>query len=204
MSESLATEPQPTASTLVRFIDQAIKRGDLKAPTGNAMKTAVKEVLATTEGADWEQVDLPSLDIEDVSRRFETLRAMDYSPGSLATYKARFSKSVKMFQEFRANPSGWRPDVKQRTRTAKAANGAPTTPVDSDAEPVNATAAQGRVPLVKYPYPIRQGVFASVELPVDLTKREAKRLCAFIDSIAEDEQGQLPPGRPELSQTASS
>jgi len=189
--------PTTTGAGLVAFLDYAIAKGYLKTATGQAMKTAVKEILSATQGPDgWETVDLTSLDEDDVLRRFETLRAMKFSAGSLSTYKGRYARAAAMFEEFRASPSTWRPSVKQRSRTK--GNGASTaaapapTGLDGAASPIptpHPAPHPGRgSAIITYPFPLRQGVLASVELPPDLTRREAQRLVAFIESLAiEDE-----------------
>ena len=205
--------PTATGAGLIAFLDYAIQKGYLKTATGQAMKTAVKEVLSATEGADgWETVDLTSLDEDDVLRRFETLRAMKFSSGSLSTYKGRYSRAAAMFEEFRASPATWRPSVKQRSRSK--GNGASTSAApessktDSGAPPTPAPPPGPSVPhpghgsaIITYPFPLRQGVLASVELPPDLTRREARRLAAFIESLAiEDEVAEpanLPPEPPD-------
>lgn len=189
--------PTATGAGLVAFLDYAIQKGYLKTATGQAMKTAVKEVLSATQGPDeWEAVDLTSLDEDDVLRRFETLRAMKFSAGSLSTYRGRYARAAAMFEEFRASPSTWRPSVKQRSRTK--GNGASTaatpgpTGIDGGAPPTPAPQSGPRPghgsAIITYPFPLRQGVLASLELPPDLTRREAQRLVAFIESLAiEDE-----------------
>lgn len=192
--------PTATGAGLVAFLDYAIQKGYLKTTTGQAMKTAVKEVLSATEGADgWETVDLTSLDEDDVLRRFETLRAMKFSSGSLSTYKGRYSRAAAMFDDFRASPATWRPSVKQRSRskgngTSRSAasessttdGGAPPTPASPPA-PSAPHPGHGSA-IITYPFPLRQGVLASVELPPDLTQREARRLAAFIESLAIEEE----------------
>jgi hypothetical protein len=189
--------PQATGQGLLDFLDYAMQKGYLKLPTGQAMKTACKEVLSASEGDDWPQVDLSSLDVEDNLRRFETLRAMKFSSGSLNTYKGRFRKSVTMFEEFRRNPGGWRPDVKQRSRTARTASpedglGVAGSPATQSLSAGFAVQSAGSV--ITYPFPLRGDVLVSLQLPSDLTRREAKRLCGFIDSLAVDEQPALPAG----------
>lgn len=186
--------PTATGAGLVAFLDYAIQKGYLKTATGQAMKTAVKEVLSATEGAEsWETVDLTSLDEDDVLRRFETLRAMKFSAGSLSTYKGRYSRAASMFEEFRASPATWRPSVKQRSRMKGNGASAVAAPGLSAAEVAAPTApGPGSAPphpghgsaIITYPFPLRQGVLASLELPPDLTRREAQRLVAFIESLA--------------------
>jgi hypothetical protein len=183
--------PTATGAGLVAFLDYAIQKGYLKTATGQAMKTAVKEVLSATEGAeDWQSVDLTSLNEDDVLRRFETLRAMKFSAGSLSTYKGRFSRASAMFEEFRTSPASWRPSVKQRSRTK--ANGPSSAPSSDTAAvapkagvaPAPAQHSGHRSAIITYPFPLREGVLASLELPADLTRREALRLSAFIESLA--------------------
>jgi hypothetical protein len=176
---------QPTAAGLMRFLDWAMEKGYLKQATGQAMKTACREVLSATEGDTWERTELASLETNDTLQRFETRRAMKYSSGSLSSYKSRFQKSLSMFEEYLDDPSQWRPTVKSRTRSArsKPGTGSPdegsprTTPVPS---PPQATSSN----VVTYPFPLREGVLVSLQLPADLTKREAARLATFVDSLA--------------------
>jgi hypothetical protein len=195
MSE-ISFTPTATGAGLVAFLDYAIEKGYLKVATGRAMKTAVKEVLSATEGAgSWESVDLTSLDEDDVLRRFETLRAMKFSAGSLYTYKGRYARAVAMFEEFRSSPATWSPSMKQRTRSkgtgasqvgasSPLATGAATSTPSAEPGATAAPHAGHGSAIITYPFPLRQGVLASLDLPPDLTPREARRLAAFIESLA--------------------
>lgn len=190
-------QAQATGAGAMEFLDWAIEKGRLKKSTGQSMKTAVKEVLSSTEGEEsWEGVDLDSLDVEDAVERFETLRAMKFSPGSLNTYKARFKKSLAMFEDFRADPGSWKPTVKPRaqsskgsasqaTRSGSAGSGQAATPPAAPTRP-----AAHRPTTITYPFPIRDGMLAAIEIPADLTRREAARLTAFIQSLAIDEEAE--------------
>lgn len=192
-------ETTATGGGLVAFLDYAILKGYLKTTTGQSMKTAVKEVLSSTEGADsWSNIDLDQIDMDDILHRFETLRAMKFATGSLNAYKGRFQRAVMMFEEFRASPAAWRPSIQQRTRNSKRIEGVATRseagPTDSNEPTVEAegNSPMGPVPrratIITYPFPIRDGVLASIELPADLTRREAQRLAAFIDSLTIEDQ----------------
>lgn len=50
--------------------------------------------------------------------------------------------------------------------------------------------------VITYPFPLRDGVLASIQLPADLTRKESKRLAAFIESLAVDDVPALPAARP--------
>ncbi len=185
---------QPTGAGLMAFLDFAISKGYLKVPTGQAMKTACKEVLSAIDGESWETVQIPDLDIDDVLRRFETLRAMKFSTGSLGTYKSRFKKSVAMFKAFQDNPSAWRPDVRPRNRGASQSARAATSGPSALQAPTNSHQPSSSTSVITYPFPLREDVLVSLQLPADLTKREARRLSAFLDSVAvEDMSAPWPP-----------
>ncbi len=201
----------PTAAEagLIAFLDVAIENGYLKTATGQSTNSATKELLSTTQpAASWETVDLASLDEADVLRRFETLTAMKFSPGSLSTYKSRYSRAVTMLEDFRASPANWQPSIKQQSRS-KASDAATSAAPESaqGATPTSSTPSGRSVPhpgrgsaTITYPFPLRQAVLASVELPPNRTRREAQRLTAFTQSMAtEDEVAEpsnLPPESP--------
>lgn len=193
-------ETNATGAGLIRFLDYAIEKGHLKLATGRAMRSAVKEVLSSTEGADaWESVELDSLDVEDTQRRFETVRAMKFSSGSLGTYKSRFRKALAMFSDFRESPSTWRPSVQKRDRKPREpiissqSDSTPQPPGIREAEPPAPRVpprhpSSPRSAIITYPFPVRDGVLASLELPADLTGREAERVAAFVASLAVEER----------------
>ena len=44
--------------------------------------------------------------------------------------------------------------------------------------------------LTRGQHPLREGILATIQLPADLTKKEAKRLAVFIESLALEEPAQ--------------
>jgi hypothetical protein len=190
------TQIEGTGGALVAFLDYTVAKGHVKRATASAMKVAVREVLSTVEGEDWERRDVRDLDLEDVLRRFHTLRAMKYKPESLHTYGQRFTNAVGMYRDFVADPRSWRPTVRSR-----AARSRPRTP-STDSPPPSSPAAAGestasgsddrpeaahsRPSLIPYPFPLRDGVLVTLHLPSDLTRREANRLVAFVQSLTVD------------------
>lgn len=201
------SEHQATGAALMKFLDWAIEKGYLKASTGQGIKTSVKDVLTHTEGAEtWQQVDLRSLDVEDTLSRYEVKRATNFSTGSLNTYKTRFRRAVGMFADFRDDPSNWKPPYTSRptTRSNAAETGTSesavsrkkvaiyTEPAESNfdqaAMSVGLPSGGGKAsPLITYPFPLRDGVVISVNLPPDLTGTEAARLSRFIESLSIDD-----------------
>jgi hypothetical protein len=96
-----------------------------------------------------------------------------------------------LYEEYLANPSGFRPQVRPtRKPTEKkdaqerkgdqlpGGDGATPPPVDPPPPGPN---------VVDYPFPLRQGVIVHLMLPPDLRRAEAKRLGTFIEALAMDD-----------------
>lgn len=196
MTEQTVDPMSGTGAALVAFLDTTWKRGLVSRPNANAIKVGVREVLQHAEGEDWESKNVSGLDVEDVLRRFETLRAAKYTPGSLKTYRYRFRNAMTMYQGFLQDPGGWRPANRPRataTPTRSRANDRPqptATTSSPSSSPVPGDDASERPGMMTYPHPLwRDGtvVFARLILPNDLTAREAEKICGHIKMLARDE-----------------
>jgi hypothetical protein len=175
-----------TGQGLIDFFTWVISKGQMNKNTAGAMRAAVREVL-NVEGDDPARIDVRSLDVDDLAHRFGNLRKEKFNPQSLGTYQQRFRKAVEMYLAYLDNPAGWRPSIRERASSLNGDRLKPGTP-DSP-KPSKSTAG-----LMEFPFPLRDGVIAQLHLPVDLRKSEVKRLAAFIDSLAIEEQRALPPG----------
>src|SRR2546421_13060982 len=92
---------------LVDFLDYASDKGLMEANTAASSKTAVQKVLGM-EG-DLSQIDVASLDLDQLLRRFETKFKSDFTPGSLNTYGSRVRGAVANFLAWSHDPAGWKP-----------------------------------------------------------------------------------------------
>lgn len=142
---------------------------------------------------DWESTDLRTLNVEEHLRRFENLRKHEVSPRSLALYGQRFSRARELYLSYLDDPKGFQAPKRGTSsrkkatgdgRVAAAAIGPSGTQVNV---PANQPPPDPPKNLVSYPFPIRPGMLAQISLPADLTKAEAKRLAAFVESLALDE-----------------
>jgi hypothetical protein len=117
------------------------------------------------------------------------LRGMKFQPDSLRTYGSRFRSSVTMYREFLEDPKAWKPPRAKAPAKAKTEGTAkqPTPTGSSTPSLATMATAPGMIP---YPFPLREGVLATVYLPANLTKKEAKRLSVFIESLALEEPAQ--------------
>jgi hypothetical protein len=173
-----------TSKALVEHWRWAADKGMMNLNTANALRAACTQVLAGVDG--WENLDVRTIDVDDLCRRFQNKRSKDFKPESLDAYKRRFGQAVKMFLEYASDPSSWKAPSQDRTgrreKKATANRGdAPTTALERAAQPPVLLSG-----LVEYPFPLREGRLAYLKLPVDLKIAEVKRLSAYLNTLAVD------------------
>ena len=176
-----------TGKACVEFWKWAPQKGLINSNTAQAIRVACAKVLGVLDN--WETLDVAALDTEDVFSRFVKLNRNDFTPDSLQTYKSRFQRGLEMFLEYSKNPAGWRPKIQPQAKREKAAsNGGTATAATTPAAPVTETPAAppttSRTGLVEYPFPLRDGRFAYLRLPTDLTAADVKRLTGFLNTLA--------------------
>jgi hypothetical protein len=186
-----------TGAGLIEFLDVAIEKGWLNVGSAKAMRTASQKILSVDNG--WESADLRSLDTESLFERFRNLRRNDYSDGSMRIYRQRFNMALKMHLARVDNDSNWR--AYGPAASNRAANGskngkkpaaatvkdAPATSPEAPADDVDASVTvhtAAAMPLMRFPFPLRDAVDVWLTLPRDLSSDEADRLSVFIRSLA--------------------
>lgn len=202
------TDPDPrvpadpnTAAGLMEFLDAAIEKGWINVGTAKAMKTASSQILDVE--TNWRDLDLRTLDVNDLYERFRNLKRNQYSDDSMRIYRTRFAKAIQMHLT-RVDGGDWKAlapapraagpkatNGSKKKPEAKRAEVAPEQRTASTAEEDNAGMSEPAHPsalLMRFPFPLRDNVDVSLSLPRDLTKAEAARLNAFINSLARDEQ----------------
>ncbi len=204
-----------TGEGLIRFLDYVGEKGLVNQGTAKAYRITSREILSTVEGEEtWESVDLRGLDVDDLLARFATKAGMRYTPKSLQTYRSRFRKALGLYIEYLQDPGGWRPakpqprpgasgrgrraTVAAATEPVRAGNAiwAPSTSADLEA---GAHSYAQRLDMHNYTYPIRREgrtVFATLQLPVDLSMKEAERIGAYLRTLAVEEQPAISPRPP--------
>lgn len=199
----MAEMDSATSAGLGEFLDWAGNTGELNLTTANALKGAVGKVLQVEE--DPVGVDIRSLDVESVLRRFETRYRTGYTSASMTTYKARFRQAISMYLAWLDQDPSWKTVVKTR-RTSDTPRARNTTPTAvSPTAPAATTAPDSvhvtvdRMPgpgssasrLVKHHLPLRPDLLVQIELPIDLTQSDAERVASFVKSLAFDDVPQV-------------
>lgn len=146
----------------------------------------------------WEETSVKSIDVEDYMARFANLTIGKYSSDSLTVYKSRINKVVGWYTQFLDKP-GWTPDVQRRNHPPKTVEkpksnsvqtATPTQSSSQHAHPQSMPQIANDPGRVLYPYPLIDGQLIHISLPVKLSKDDARRIAAFIESIAIDSSTQ--------------
>ena len=153
-----------------------------------------------------ESGDVRSVDVEEAALRYHNRHPSKLSSGSLREYKTRLQRVLKEFATYNENPAGYRPRGRiarsnaRKTATAtddRAGDHEQRRPKEHVVHALEglalsssiATATLGSVtgvPMLRLSYPIRDDVLAEIAVPRGMTNDEAKRLCAFITTLAKD------------------
>ena len=113
------------------------------------------------------------------------------------------AQATKMYLARLDNDPAWKSYGPSARSSSSGGNGAvkkvakPKTPVDvtddEDSMPINPAPATRGASLMTFPYPLRENLDVHLNLPRDLTKSEAERLCRFIGTLAREEMLLQPP-----------
>lgn len=191
-----------TKSGLLQFVDMITSKGWVNVNTGSSWKAAVKKLLGDVP----DDEDVRQIDVKSQVLRYNNLHPGDLSPESLRAYEKRVAAAIQQFISYKTDPSNYKapsrgtPSGKndkpeQRKRTASKVDQMPETPaattnpdhtrgeVDNTApKTIGGTSTAANLAL---PFPLRPGHLAQIVIPIDMTKDEADRLCAFIQTLAQ-------------------
>jgi hypothetical protein len=184
-----------TKDDFLEFLEWLGAKGLIPANTAHGRKAVANKVLATLEPS--ELVDVTTLDVDDVIRRFTNKAGKRYTPDSLRTYQSRFESSISDFRAYCENPVGFRPPGRSKSPSqsasqADAVNGSAarraTKPKPKTEAPKSLNQEMSRAsPTNIVPVQIRENLTISVgPIPFDLTEAEAKRVANVILALARD------------------
>jgi hypothetical protein len=156
----------------------AAEKGLMNRNTADGIRSAGAQVLSVLD--EKEREDVTALDVEAVLKRFENLKAKEFKPKVLETYKSRFRTGVASFRAYLKDPGGWKSGIVERPPRVKEGDGVGRATVEASVQPLPGTG------LVEYPFPLREGQTARLVLPRDLKTAEVKRLSAFMSTLVAD------------------
>lgn len=175
-------------NALMRFLDAVVAKGLMNANTAGGLKAACSRILDDLADGD----DVRGVDVNTAVVRYNNRNPGALSPNSLAQYQRRVSRAISDFVSWVENPTSFKPRArgasgKNGRKTENAVGQRGTTP-RSDAPAHTAQAALPTPTSTGLPlsYPLRPDFLAQVVIPRDLTAEEARRLGAFLLTLAAD------------------
>lgn len=184
---------QYSRSELLSFLDIVGNQGLGNANTVQSLKVACSKILSDL--SEEEEEDVRKIDVDLAIRKFNNKNPGALAPASLAEYQRRVTLAIRELQKWKDNPTGYKgfgkrqPKLEngekagQRPRQARPREVQSPQPTNtSQPQPDQVQMASG----LTYAFPLRTSFLAQLVVPRDLKADEAKRLCAFIQTLATD------------------
>ena len=185
----VGAEPDYSRAGLARFIEFVVDKGLVHPATAQGWRVSTSKVLEALSGEEAE--DVRRIDVETTFRAFLNRNPGRLSPASVGEYRRRVGRAIEEFVRWVGDPGAYsvRPPVRARVESrpraepAVAERSARTRPPGS-ASP--AAVAEGAPTGIALHYPLRPDLLAQVVVPRDLTVEEARRMGAFLVTLAVD------------------
>lgn len=175
-------------NALMKFLGTVVATGLMNANTAGGLKAACSRILDDLAETD----DVRGVDVNTAVVRYNNRNPGALSPNSLAEYQRRVSRAISDFVSWVENPASFKP----RTRGASWKNGRKTENAsgqratashpDTPGHTVHAASPAPTSTGLPLSYPLRPDFLAQVVIPRDLTAEEARRLGAFLMTLAAD------------------
>jgi len=173
-------------SSLLKFLDTSVAKGMVNANTGAGLKAACVKILDDVA----DDADVRGIEVNTAVIRYNNRHPNVLAPNSLAQYQRRVSRAISDFVRWVENPAAF----KMRNRGTPERNGktggnapkklaAVRAQDASSAQVIPAMSASAGLPMS---FPLRSDFLAQVVIPRDLTAEEARRLGAFLLTLAVD------------------
>lgn len=174
---------------LMAFLETSIGKGRVNGNTGGGIRAACNKLLEKVEDGD----DVRQLDVQELAVQYNNRHPNELSGDSLRVYVSRVRNIIDMFIRATDDPVNFKFNSKPAATSTASGRTRPKANTIAHHDPgIEAKASQeraGSTALLKHHFPLRQDLNVEIQLPRDLTAREAKRLSNFIDALASPEAG---------------
>jgi hypothetical protein len=179
----MAAEPDYSRNALARFIDYVVEKNLVNPSTAQGWRVATTKVLEELSPENRE--DVRRIDVDATFKQFLNRNPGRLSPASTGEYRRRVGRAIEEFVSWMENPAGY--GSRTAAWTAKSDRGPrPRAPVAPRSEVLPASDPAEAVGGVALSFPVRPGFLAQVVVPTDLTVEEARRMGAFLLTLAPD------------------
>jgi hypothetical protein len=185
--------PDYSKESLMKFLDHIISKDLVKPETGRSWRVAVSKMLVDLSPA--EESDVRKIDMEVLTHKFanRNTRTGTYTPQSLNVYRSRVTSAIQEFVTYVDDPIEYKPRVfRGKTRKKETTNQRQSGKQIAHA---SSPLSNGNTEIRDMPsasvglthqFPVRADFLAQVVVPRDLTVHEAKRLGAWLLTLAVD------------------
>jgi hypothetical protein len=180
----------------LKFLDYVSDKGLIKFQTARGWRSAALKLMADLSEA--EEGDIRTVDLDLAVHRAANRDSVSVSPESLNTYRNRVALAIQEFTSWRDDPATYKPRGLNGKSRTKSANGAKSsnermTPQERVSKGTSKASEKREAETLvsgglTLSFPLRSDFLAQVVIPRDLTAVEAKRLGAFLLTIAVDYQ----------------
>lgn len=181
----------------LKFLDYVSDKGLIKFQTVRGWRSAALKLMADLSEA--EEGDVRTIDLDLAVHRTANRDSVSVSPESLNTYRNRVALALQEFTSWRDDPATYKPrglNGKSRTKSsnnAKSSNNERMTSQERVSKGTSKASEKREAETLvssglTLSFPLRSDFLAQVVIPRDLTAIEAKRLGAFLLTIAVDYQ----------------
>lgn len=169
---------------LLSFADMLVEKGLAKPNTAGGLRVAAAKIL------DDDVADVRTVDVALAIKRYNNKNPGKLSPASLAEYEKRVVNLTKEFVRYHEDPAGYT-GLASRAGTAAPRRDRERSSSKSGAKPSEEVTTAGPPPRaprsgLSLEYPLRPDFLAQVVVPLDMKVDEARRLCAFVMTLAAD------------------
>lgn len=172
---------------VVNFLESMSSRGTIPAVRVKVWMVAIRAILSDLSPD--EDADVRKLDLNAAFQRSYNRAPNKYSAATLQEYRNRITQAVAEFEKWANNPETYSydgvvrsvPGVKA-TRARRGTN-EPDSEALGDEDDEGGGSGPSRLVLQ---YPLRRDFLARLAIPIDLKADEARRLAAFIKTLATD------------------
>lgn len=182
-------DAQYSKEALLKFLEFVGEKGLLTKQNAQNWRVATSKILDDLSPA--EEQDIRKIDIETAFRRFANRTAGKFNPSTLGEYRRRATLAIQNFIDYASDPEAFKPRTltgtkKGERKEQKSVRGLTAKPLpSSERRPATEeTVAMGSS--LAMAYPLRENFLAQVVVPRDLNVEEARRLTAFIMTLAKD------------------
>lgn len=193
----MGSEPDYSRAALARFIEFVVEKNLVHPATAQGWRVATTKVLEElpAEGT----ADVRRIDVDATFRAFLHRNPGRLSPASVGEYRRRVGRAIEDFVRwvedpgayaFRGAPRPPRAEPRRRPDSARERAGASAAHAGAPHESARSAGPSARDGIqateISLEYPLRPDQLAQVIVPRNLTVEEARRMGAFLVTLAVD------------------